>query len=113
MSYAADYLKYRGKCKEEAEKLIEKYPGLRLVRGHYHCPIDNHDHQHWWCVTSKGDIIDPTLMQFHSRGEGIYTEFTGITECSYCGKEIEESEIYACIGNEPICSYECYGKSVL
>jgi hypothetical protein len=28
-----DYVKYRGKCKELAEDLVRRRPGLRLVRG--------------------------------------------------------------------------------
>ena len=41
MDEQSDYLKYRGKCKEMSEALVANNPALRLVRGHYWCPIWN------------------------------------------------------------------------
>ena len=35
----SDYLTYHGRCKELAEEAVTADPTLRLVRGHYHCPI--------------------------------------------------------------------------
>ena len=78
-----DYIKYRGKCKEYCEALIAKDPTLKIKRGYYYDPVWE-DQQHWWCVDSKGNIIDPTKDQFPSKGTGIYTECDGTFNCSDC-----------------------------
>lgn len=106
-----DYMKYRGKCKEYCEELINNNPNYRLVRGHYFCPIWNTEEPHWWCEDEEGNIIDPTKKQFDSKGIGIYTEFNGYVNCEYCGKEVAEEDIHM-MGNYPCCSYECCGRLV-
>jgi hypothetical protein len=87
-----DYLKFRGKCREMAEAAILQDPTLRLVRGHYYCPLWNTEEAHWWCVRPDGSIFDPTARQFPSKGLGEYVEFDGVVECAQCGKEIPEEE---------------------
>ena len=107
-----DYIKYRGKCKQMCEELITKDSSLKMVRGHYWCPISNRDEPHWWCVDKEGKIIDPTKKQFLSNGVGgIYTEFNGIVVCAECGKEIEE-ENAKFDGNYGFCSTRCNAKFV-
>ncbi len=109
-----DYLKYRGKCKEMCAALIRSDPTLRLVRGHYYEPAWARDEQHWWCVNSSGEIIDPTRDQFPSRGGSIYTEFQGILNCTVCDKEITEDQIDGhSSGRHIYCSYECFGSDVM
>lgn len=105
------YLLYRGKCKEMSEALCAKDPSLTLVRGHYFCPIWNSDEEHWWCVDAEGGIVDPTRLQFPSKGMGIYTPFNGILACAECGKETPEAEatIY---GNYAFCSGRCAARFV-
>lgn len=107
----SNYLKYRGKCREMSEALVEEDPTLTLVRGHYWCPIWNRDEPHWWCVNLAGEIIDPTKLQFPSAGAGIYTPFNGICTCAECGKEVKEEEADI-EGNYAFCSYECHGRFV-
>jgi len=97
-----NYRKYRGKCKEMSEELCAADPTLRLVRGYYHCPHWGKQ-AHWWCSRPDGIIVDPTVLQFPSKGYGVYEEFDGICECEYCGK---------LVGRHFYCSYECYGKDV-
>lgn len=100
-----DYEKYRGKCKELSEYLIAKDSSLRLVRGHYYCPIWGIQ-QHWWCEDREGNIIDPTKDQFPSKGNGEYVEFNGICNCEVCGREVmEEDAIF--MSRYPVCSNEC------
>lgn len=107
----SDYLTYRGKCKEMSEAAVLADPTLRLVRGHYYCPLWNRDEPHWWCVKPDGTIVDPTARQFPSKGLGIYTEFGGRIACSECGKEITEAEALL-DSNYAFCSSRCYGRFV-
>ena len=74
---ASGYQAFRGKCKEYAEAACASDPSLRLVRGHYFCPIWNRDEPHWWTQRPDGTIYDPTKEQFPSAGLGVYTEFDG------------------------------------
>lgn len=107
----SDYLKYRGKCKEICEEEIKKDPTLTLVRGVYICPMWGKQ-THWWCIRDNGEIFDPTVKQFPTAGYAAeYIPFTGIVECSECGKELklEDSRIE---GNYTFCSYECHGRFV-
>ena len=101
-----DYEKYRGKCKEFAEDAAQKDPTLRLVRGHYYCPIANRNEPHWWCERSDGPIFDPTKLQFLSRGAGLYKEFDGYIECAQCEKTVEEVDAYI-EGKYGFCSTKC------
>lgn len=88
----SDYLQFRGKCKELSEAEVARDPSLRLVRGHYFCPLWNREEPHWWCVRPDGAIVDPSARQFPSKGTGIYTEFNGMVSCAQCGKEVPEEE---------------------
>jgi hypothetical protein len=71
------YRLYRGKCKQMSEESCKADPSMRLVRGHYLCPIWGVEEPHWWCERSDGTIFDPTKDQFPSRGMGLYTPFDG------------------------------------
>ena len=106
-----DYLKYRGKCKEMSEALIEQNPKLKLIRGHYHYLNGGHIDQHWWCVDEDGKIIDPTCRQFPCKGLGEYIEFNGVITCSQCGIKVKE-ERATFYSNYAYCSYECNGKHI-
>lgn len=108
---SANYLKYRGKCKELSEKACINDPNLTLVRGYYFCPLWNTDEAHYWCVNPEGKIIDPSKLQFPSNGFGIYTPFNGMVECSECGKEIPEEEA-SHDSNYCFCSNLCHGRFI-
>ena len=107
-----DYFKYRGKCKEFCQDLINKNPELKLVRGYYYEPFWNRKEPHWWCVDTEGNIIDPTSKQFPSGGiDSFYEEFNGMVECSECGKSCKEDEMKH-HSRYSVCSTKCYGKLV-
>ena len=102
----AEYLQFRGKCKEMAEDAVCADPTLTLVRGHYYCPIWNTDEAHWWAVKPDGTIVDPSARQFPSKGRGVYTPFNGMVECAECGKELPENEARF-DSNYAFCSSAC------
>lgn len=64
--------KLRGLCKDFSERLIEQFPELKLVRGHYHCPYLKKPDPHWWCETPEGSVVDATAEQYLSFGMGHY-----------------------------------------
>lgn len=106
----SDYQMYRGKCKELSEEQVRINPSLRLVRGHYHCPIWG-EQAHWWCVKPDGTIVDPSKLQFPSKGIGEYVEFNGKIKCAECNKEVmEEDAIFE--GRYGFCSSKCVLKFV-
>ena len=107
----SDYLKYRGKCKEACEELVKENPELKLVRGYYICPLWGKQ-EHWWCKSSNGNIIDPTVKQFPTKGVAAeYIEFDGYIECAECGKRIKEEDADI-DGRYAFCSLNCHLKFV-
>lgn len=79
-----------GKCHETCLEMQKTFPELKLIRGHYFDPIWL-DRKHWWLETKDGEIIDPTAIQFPSKGQCLYTpwdesqpEPTG--KCPNCGE---------------------------
>jgi hypothetical protein len=109
---AADgYRLYRGRCKELSEAACAADPTLKLVRGHYYCPIWNSEEPHWWTLRQDGTIHDPTREQFPSHGCGEYTPFDGMVSCEECGKNIAEEDAII-ESNYAFCSGRCYGKCV-
>jgi len=108
---AMEYMKYRGRCKELAEKACHEDPELTLYRGWYHCPFWGKQ-AHWWTERSDGTVLDPSKNQFPSRGAGYYEKYTDFIECEHCGKTITENKVYP-VDQHVYCSYECYGKDVM
>ena len=100
------YRLFRGRCLEMSEALAAADPSLRVVRGHYFCPIWNRTEPHWWCVKPNGTIVDPTARQFPSAGMGEYTEFDGRISCAECGRETTEDKAVI-HGNYACCSERC------
>ena len=56
-----------GACRAACDAMLLAFPELRLVRGHYLCPLWG-DREHWWLVDPGGAIVDPTAAQFPTRG---------------------------------------------
>ena len=107
-----NYMKYRGKCVEETEKLAKKNPNLKIVKGFYYEPWWDREEEHQWCVDENGKIIDPTSMQYPSGGIAeFYREFDGTLKCSECSKQCEAKSMKH-EGRYYFCSGECFGKFV-
>ena len=104
------YLKFRGQCKKLVDSLIKEDSTLMPIRGYYHCPFWGKQ-AHWWAVTPKGEIVDPSARQFPSKGKGEYEPFNGIVECSECKKELREEEAMF-DGQYAFCSTKCNMKFV-
>ncbi len=112
--------KLRGRCKELAQAAADADPTLRIVRGHYMCPVWGAQ-PHWWCVRPDGTIVDPSGAQFPSfdmAGPNWYVEYDGAITCASCGKSGLETELHTgtwdIIGNGRyvVCSYTCHGHIV-
>ena len=104
-------LSVRGKCREMSEAAVAADSSLRLVRGHYYCPMANERFTHWWCETSLGEVVDPTAAQFQSSGFGEYEEFGGVINCEECGVAVEE-ERAVIHGSHALCSTLCLCRLV-
>lgn len=92
-----------GQCAEITQLMITDFPELRRVRGHYYCSMWG-KRSHWWCVAPDGSVVDPTAIQFPSRGAGEYVpheegspEPTG--KCPNCGGY--------CYEGRDLCSAAC------
>lgn len=107
-----NYSKYRGKCKELCEELIQTQSNLSIVRGFYYDAFWGKQ-PHWWCQDEFGNIIDPSKKQFPDLN-GEYEEFDGWANCSNCSKEIhEEDQGIIFQSNYVFCDGTCYMKFVL
>lgn len=111
---ANNYLKYRGKCKELAQQECNINKELALVKGWYYCPIGNVKKEHWQCKNKENKIIDPSKLQFPSKGSGKYEEYQGSFPYSNCNKEILEQDIQEelCQSRYVFCTSDCYTKFV-
>jgi hypothetical protein len=83
-------------CAEMTLDICEEFPSLTRVRGHYICDIWG-KWTHWWVIDENGEIIDPTVDQFPSKGLGTYipnVEGTAepVGKCINCGEYIFEAK---------------------
>lgn len=86
------------RCEAATQEMVDAFPELRRVRGHYF--DGHHDHPHWWCVAPDGSVIDPTAAQFSAIGfyeEWDKPEPTG--KCPNCGGYVFDSGT--------VCSDQC------
>ena len=98
----------RGKCVEMTALMADAFPELRRVRGHYLCPIEGR-RPHWWMVAPDGSIVDPTLEQFPSLGQGDYIEYVGPEpkgQCLNCGELLFDGAAVSGFCNAT-CAFEC------
>ena len=104
--------KMHGKCIEATKAMQESFPELKIVKGHVYCPHPWGKRSHAWCVTPRGDIVDPTKSQF----PGIFEyeawrpgQEVRVGKCMNCGDEIWEA--IETLDEEParksICSKAC------
>lgn len=85
-----------GQCEKVTASMLEAFPELTRVRGHYQCPVWG-ERAHWWLTAPDGSIVDPTVMQFPSRGCGDYEPWDDSKElptgkCMNCGGYAYRSE---------------------
>lgn len=97
-----------GQCQEMTIAMAIAFPELTRVRGHYYC-YGWGEREHWWLITNEGEIIDPTAMQFPSKGIGAYVPLdeslpqpTGM--CPNCGGY--------CYNGGECCSESCHAAYV-
>ena len=79
-----------GKCESVCKQMKEVFPELELVRGHYWCYVWG-EREHWWLTVESGEVIDPTAIQFPSKGLGCYEVWDESKEeptgkCPECGE---------------------------
>lgn len=93
-----------GKCAEATLAMEERFPELTRTRGYY-LDLFWGPREHWWLVDQQGRIVDPTCLQFPTRGTGEYQpwdeaqpEPTG--RCPNCGD--------LCYNNQTCCSENCH-----
>lgn len=95
-------------CSQWTGEMAATFPELRRVRGHYRYQ-NGGGTEHWWCETTTGEIIDPTVSQFDAIG--CYEEHAGaepVGKCYNCGEYVWE----AYKGQTSICCEECYDTYV-
>jgi len=93
-----------GACREVTAAMADAFPELTRIRGHYYCPLWG-ERSHWWLIDASGNIVDPTVAQFPSKGTGEYVpweegapEPTG--KCPNCGG--------LCFNGDFCCSDNCH-----
>lgn len=67
--YIAKLINIYGMCAEHTLAMQQKFPELVRIRGHYDCPFHGKI-CHWWLVAPNGEIVDPTVSQFITKGCG-------------------------------------------
>jgi len=105
----------RGKCAHATQAMVEAFPELKRQAGFVHVDwgrfaLDRE--QHWWCVTPDGEVVDPTVSQFHF---GYVHEYEPLDldnpadvariptgKCSNCGGPIYNHY------DSTVCSDECH-----
>lgn len=93
-------------CAEAASAMAAAFPELRRVRGHAMVGVDFRPH--WWCITSEGEIIDPTAHQWPAP-PAFYDALPNDAEepcgkCTHCGDLLFRSrgaDSYLCENCKP------------
>jgi hypothetical protein len=76
------------KCYEVCQEMQQSFPELVLVKGTVELPaLTDKPQPHWWLITPKDDIVDPTKGQWGTpvvtNYKEIKCEITG--KCANCG----------------------------
>ena len=92
-----------GQCLEVTLQMQHAFPELQRIKGHYYCAIWG-ERCHWWLQTADGEVVDPTAMQFPSKGTGVYVPLCSdepepIGRCVNCGEY--------CYNDPNFCSSSC------
>lgn len=78
-----------GQCGQATRLMVERFPELTRVRGHYLDAFIG-KRPHWWCVDAEGRVVDPTVAQFPDGGMGEYEALDDslpepVGKCMECG----------------------------
>ncbi len=98
----------RGFCGSAVKEMQKQFPELIIVRG-FCLNIPYGKSEHWWLVTPKGEIVDPTANQFLNVVEYIeYKEGMEIRvgKCINCGCDIYDTTLFPDKSTQ-ICGIEC------
>lgn len=92
-----------GNCAAATTKMVEAFPELKRVRGHYYCAVWG-EREHWWCELN-GTIVDPTAVQFPTKGIGRYIPWDEDAEeptgkCMECGDYCYDGHYFCCDSHE-------------
>lgn len=96
-----------GTCMKASKAMAKEFPELTVVRGFVRS-FDGEPHQHWWCKTEDGKIVDPTRQQFLAiepityqevSDEDIHKSYHG--RCPNCGEYFASEDYRTC------CSDQC------
>lgn len=79
-----------GRCEFVCKVMVEKFPELNLIRGYY-WDVEWGKREHWWITDLEESIIDPTAIQFPSKGIGHYEPWLAYSreptgKCPHCGE---------------------------
>lgn len=103
----------RGKCKEAAKEMAAAFPELRVAAGFVYCTWGRDEH--FWCVTSDGELVDPTESQFQAvfnyeeldLNDPKTRDIVPIGKCMNCGEETYVGSL-----GSDICSQSCHDSFV-
>jgi hypothetical protein len=66
-----------GACGIYCDDMRKVFPELKLITGHYSDPLTNSMYEHFWLEAPDGSVVDPTAIQFPTRGYGSYHPLSG------------------------------------
>jgi hypothetical protein len=110
--YQGEAWRMMGQCRQEAEKMGEAFPELRVVKGHvtvWREILQPQRTAHWWCVAVEGEIVDPTRGQYPwpvtDYEQYVEGDPVRLGKCANCGDEIWGDPA---VSHPTVCSDECY-----
>lgn len=85
-----------GQCEYICKKMVAKFPELLLIKGYYWDSMWGR-REHLWIGAPDGTILDPTAIQFPSKGSGHYEPLTDgdprpTGKCPHCGEYCYDNE---------------------
>lgn len=99
-----------GRCKEYTDEMAKVFQDLEVRAGYYHCYIWGR-RTHWWLITKNGIVVDPTAIQFPSKGTGEYESLNErqrpIGRCINCGRET-----FLTSPSHEFCSHDCEKETI-
>ena len=103
-----------GRCVDASKKMVADFPELKVVPGFIETSYTTDEH--CWCVTSDGEIIDPTRAQYQGQLILEYRAFkpgdrVRVGKCMECGEiitmAVQSLEVPTLAPHHPFCSIDC------